>query len=250
MVYLIEDEEIENLDVDHTEGTHDVLDNVDEKARTYHEPLKMKKVNIGTEAKERHLQSLRSAKRVLMEGGRKGKCLPLAIVLFLCSLILQKTLAFNSGLCNITECVKGSCNDTMANPLDILPRCQCDTGWSQPSIENITLSFLPCVIPNCTLDTSCSKTGSAAAPPPLGVPPPVNLPPCAPTLCGEGGSCKPTSNFSYVCNCEKGYENLLNFSSGPCVTQCSFGVDCTQLGIGLGGGGSTTPPPTQVNNNK
>ncbi|KAH9292669.1 hypothetical protein KI387_042147, partial [Taxus chinensis] len=43
MVYLIEDEEIENLDVDHTEGTHNILDSADEKACTYHEPLKTKK---------------------------------------------------------------------------------------------------------------------------------------------------------------------------------------------------------------
>ncbi|KAH9292986.1 hypothetical protein KI387_041829, partial [Taxus chinensis] len=50
MVYLIEDEDIENLDVDHTEGTHNVLDSLDEKACTYHEPLKKNKVKNGIEA--------------------------------------------------------------------------------------------------------------------------------------------------------------------------------------------------------
>ncbi|KAH9323241.1 hypothetical protein KI387_017880, partial [Taxus chinensis] len=30
--------------------THDVIDSADERMRAYHEPLKMKKVNIGSEA--------------------------------------------------------------------------------------------------------------------------------------------------------------------------------------------------------
>ncbi|KAH9321497.1 hypothetical protein KI387_016136, partial [Taxus chinensis] len=46
MVYMVDDEEVENFDIDHSEGTREVLDNADEKARAYHEPMKMKKVNI------------------------------------------------------------------------------------------------------------------------------------------------------------------------------------------------------------
>ncbi|KAH9305661.1 hypothetical protein KI387_010065, partial [Taxus chinensis] len=47
MVYIVDYEEVENLDIDHLEVMHEVLDNMDEKARTYHEPMNTKKVNIG-----------------------------------------------------------------------------------------------------------------------------------------------------------------------------------------------------------
>ncbi|KAH9295670.1 hypothetical protein KI387_039258, partial [Taxus chinensis] len=44
------DEEVENLYVDHLQGAHKVLDSANKDARTYHEPMKTKKVNIGSEA--------------------------------------------------------------------------------------------------------------------------------------------------------------------------------------------------------
>ncbi|KAH9307474.1 hypothetical protein KI387_035385, partial [Taxus chinensis] len=49
MVYVIDGEEMESLDANHTEGTHEVIDSVDEQERAYHEPLKTKKVNIGSQ---------------------------------------------------------------------------------------------------------------------------------------------------------------------------------------------------------
>ncbi|KAH9313252.1 hypothetical protein KI387_028287, partial [Taxus chinensis] len=54
MVYLVDDEEVENIDVDHSTGRHEVLDSTDKTTRAYHEPMKTKKVNIGlyVEAKE------------------------------------------------------------------------------------------------------------------------------------------------------------------------------------------------------
>ncbi|KAH9306759.1 hypothetical protein KI387_011163, partial [Taxus chinensis] len=47
MVYMVENEEVEKLDIDHSECTCEVLDGVDEKGHAYHEPMKTKKVNIG-----------------------------------------------------------------------------------------------------------------------------------------------------------------------------------------------------------
>ncbi|KAH9293891.1 hypothetical protein KI387_040905, partial [Taxus chinensis] len=47
MVYLVDDEEIETLDVGHLIGRREVLDRVDKKMHAYHEPMKTKKVNIG-----------------------------------------------------------------------------------------------------------------------------------------------------------------------------------------------------------
>lgn len=49
MVYIVDDKEVENFDVDHSQGMCGVLDNVDKDTRAYHEPIKTKKVNIGSE---------------------------------------------------------------------------------------------------------------------------------------------------------------------------------------------------------
>ncbi|KAH9292824.1 hypothetical protein KI387_041999, partial [Taxus chinensis] len=66
MVYVIDGEEMESLDVNHTEGMHKVIDSADEKACAYHEPLKIKKVNIGseTEPKEATIGDYWSEKEV------------------------------------------------------------------------------------------------------------------------------------------------------------------------------------------
>ncbi|KAH9306955.1 hypothetical protein KI387_011359, partial [Taxus chinensis] len=52
LVFLINDDadDDENiLDFNHIESTHDVMNIVDEKEHAYHEPMKTKKVNIGTD---------------------------------------------------------------------------------------------------------------------------------------------------------------------------------------------------------
>ncbi|KAH9322437.1 hypothetical protein KI387_017076 [Taxus chinensis] len=48
MVYVIDGEEVEKLDVDHSVGMHEIIDSADEREHAYHEPLKIKKVNIGS----------------------------------------------------------------------------------------------------------------------------------------------------------------------------------------------------------
>ncbi|KAH9325360.1 hypothetical protein KI387_005538 [Taxus chinensis] len=50
MVYIVDDEEVENLDIEHSQGVREVLDSADKDTCTYHEPMKTKKVNIGSEA--------------------------------------------------------------------------------------------------------------------------------------------------------------------------------------------------------
>lgn len=49
MIYMVDDEEVENLDIEHTEDAGEVLDSGDEKVCACHEPMKTKKVNIGTD---------------------------------------------------------------------------------------------------------------------------------------------------------------------------------------------------------
>lgn len=53
MFYVIDGKEMDNLDANHIEGKREVIDSVYEKACVYHEPLKRKKVNIGSKAKRK-----------------------------------------------------------------------------------------------------------------------------------------------------------------------------------------------------
>ncbi|XP_057816902.2 uncharacterized protein LOC131030208 [Cryptomeria japonica] len=183
-----------------------------------------------------------------MGEGMKAAGLHLATLLYLCC--LYTAVADSSGLCKIINCMMGTCNDTLTgNPLDFLPRCQCNPGWSQPAI-GLKIPFLPCVMPNCTLDITCGTTAPASAPAFVPLPPPEKSSLCATSTCGEGGSCKQTSDFTYVCHCAQGYENLLNMPPAACLRQCSFGADCAKLEInvgGGGGGGATAPQPSGSN---
>ncbi|KAH9319141.1 hypothetical protein KI387_020910, partial [Taxus chinensis] len=49
MVYVVDGEEMESLNVNHSVGMHKVVDSADACTHAYHEPLKTKKVNIGSE---------------------------------------------------------------------------------------------------------------------------------------------------------------------------------------------------------
>ncbi|GLJ44244.1 hypothetical protein SUGI_0924360 [Cryptomeria japonica] len=150
-------------------------------------------------------------------------------------------LQIDSGLCKIVSCGKGRCNHTASDqPLGIIfPRCVCDDGWTQPSI-GLSFSFLPCVIPNCSLDATCSK--AAPAPAPRHRNSSDLLHPCGYPVCGEG-SCRKTSDYGYACDCDQGYENLLNMTAGPCIRACSIGADCSRLGISLTPSQTPTPTP-------
>lgn len=180
-----------------------------------------------------------------MELGMRNNYLGSAILFFI---MLQTAAAGNdTGLCKILNCGKGTCNKSSAQSLGIIPVCECNPGWKQPSI-GISLSFLPCVIPNCTLSDNCGGKVSSSAPSPV-LSPPINSPtdllnPCklGASVCREG-SCVVESEFGYSCNCREGYENLLNMTAGPCVKPCAIGADCSQLGISVGGNGSGTAAP-------
>ncbi|KAH9298816.1 hypothetical protein KI387_030498 [Taxus chinensis] len=161
------------------------------------------------------------------------------VLLFICS--SSATADEDSGLCDKITCGKGRCK-----LFDLfIPICECDHGWTQPAI-GFPLPFLPCVIPNCSFDATCTPStapSSSPAPSPSPSPSPVLPPgksvlhPCEFALCGEG-FCEKTSDYGYKCNCDRGYENLMNMTTGPCIRECSVGADCWELGISVGVGGS------------
>ncbi|CAK7327114.1 unnamed protein product [Dovyalis caffra] len=147
-------------------------------------------------------------------------------------------------VCKKVECGKGACkpsdNSTWAY------ECECDPGWKQISSDHDDhLKFLPCIVPNCTMNFSC-----------MAAPSPVQdkaskhnesiFDPCFWTDCG-GGSCNKTSMFTYSCLCTEGYNNLLNISTFPCYKDCAIGMDCTSLGISMSNK-SASPVPVMADN--
>ncbi|POO02102.1 neurogenic locus notch-like protein [Trema orientale] len=150
-------------------------------------------------------------------------------------------------VCKEVECGKGTCKPSSDSALFF--ECECQPGWKQTaSGQADNLKFLPCVIPNCTLNYTCSKA-----------PAPVQdkatklnesmFDPCHWSQCG-GGSCNTTSKFTYTCECPAGYYNLLNVSSFPCFQSCEIGMDCTNLGISPSNQSSlSTPSAAEKGNN-
>ncbi|KAJ0753774.1 hypothetical protein HanPI659440_Chr09g0339501 [Helianthus annuus] len=65
------------------------------------------------------------------------------------------------NLCDGISCGRGNCSVDVARPFSFV--CKCDPGWRRTlgSGNEDDLQFLPCVIPNCSMDYSCIP-----APPP------------------------------------------------------------------------------------
>ncbi|XP_030476084.2 uncharacterized protein LOC115693247 [Syzygium oleosum] len=131
-------------------------------------------------------------------------------------------------VCKEAKCGRGACKPSGNSTL--LYECECDPGWKQTlSSTDSHLKFLPCVIPNCTLNYSCMKSPASAEEKTKQANESI-LNPCHWVDCG-GGSCNMTSIISYSCLCDEGYHNLFNLTPFPCYTQCAIGMDCLNLGI-------------------
>ncbi|XP_052190423.1 uncharacterized protein LOC127800060 [Diospyros lotus] len=147
-------------------------------------------------------------------------------------------------VCKEVECGKGTCKSSQNSTF--LFECQCDPGWKQTlSHHDNGLKFLPCVIPNCTLNYACTE----GAPPAQDKEVQANksfFDPCHWASCG-GGICNKTSPFTHKCECRVGYYNLLNTSTFPCFSQCAIGMDCSGLGIATTN--TTTSPTASLGDN-
>ncbi|KAJ1298694.1 hypothetical protein BS78_01G473300 [Paspalum vaginatum] len=149
-----------------------------------------------------------------------------------------------NSICSTVACGKGNCT---VEPGTLGYRCDCEPGWTQLHVAD-DLRFLPCVIPNCSIDSSCSNSSSAPAPTPLPAPKNFSLDPCDLAYCGAGGTCRNGSGLSYHCECKEGYSNLLNMTTMPCFQNCSIGANCASLGIGPlsnTSNGSPAPPGSE-----
>ncbi|CAH1421821.1 unnamed protein product [Lactuca virosa] len=138
---------------------------------------------------------------------------------------------FSDNICDQVNCGKGNCSVDLGKPFQFV--CQCEPGWkrtrSNDDNEEDDHQFLPCVIPNCTLDYSCMP----AAPPSPPIPDNISVfDPCYWTYCGEGTCTKNLSyTYTHTCECNPGYTNLMNTSHFPCFSNCAIGADCRRLGI-------------------
>ncbi|KAF7806896.1 protein lin-12 [Senna tora] len=142
-------------------------------------------------------------------------------------------------VCKEVECGKGTCKPSKNSTLFF--ECECDPGWKQTRFsKDDSLMFLPCIVPNCTLDHSCSNAPSPAPEKARKTNASI-FDACHWVDCG-GGSCNKTSTFSYNCVCDSGFYNLLNVTAFPCFRECSLGLDCKNLGISISNSSSSAPP--------
>ncbi|GAB4843334.1 hypothetical protein Ancab_013300 [Ancistrocladus abbreviatus] len=146
--------------------------------------------------------------------------------------------------CKEVECGKGDCKPTQNNESSFPFQCECHPGWKQPLSS---LSFLPCVLPNCTLNKSCSRAPASSSQKQQNQTDGSIFDPCHGVNICRGGTCNKTSKFSYACSCSEGYYNLLNRTSFPCFRQCEFAADCENLGISVY---KSAPPPPDNNSNQ
>ncbi|GLT90550.1 hypothetical protein SLE2022_084760 [Rubroshorea leprosula] len=153
------------------------------------------------------------------------------VAAFLAFLPLAALYPFYEKVCDEVECGKGTCKADIIYPFNYI--CECDPGWKRTKDDDVNndLKFLPCLIPNCTLNYSCQP-----APPPVPEKEvPYNLSafdPCYWMYCGEG-TCKQTEIYKHECKCNPGYSNLLNITYFPCYSNCTLGSDCASLGISV-----------------
>ncbi|XAR49065.1 hypothetical protein NMG60_11032111 [Bertholletia excelsa] len=155
-------------------------------------------------------------------------------------LVMQPWIASSDVLDNVckgVECGKGTCKASRNTTFFFV--CECNPGWKQTQSDHQTdLRFLPCVIPDCSLDFSCTKT-----------PPPLEdkdsrdresvFDPCHWAECG-GGTCNKNSQLSHSCECREGYYNLLHVNTFPCIKDCSLGASCSNIGISANKSTSST----------
>ncbi|XP_022143152.1 uncharacterized protein LOC111013088 [Momordica charantia] len=142
---------------------------------------------------------------------------------------------FFEKVCEEVNCGKGNCTADAGYPFGFI--CNCDSGWKRTRDNDDDLTFLPCVIPNCSLNYGCQP-----APPPV---PDKTVPrnssffdPCYWAYCGEG-ECVKNKTYTHTCSCNPGYYNLLNTSAFPCYSDCTIGSDCAKLGIKVANVNST-----------
>ncbi|CAN6288169.1 unnamed protein product [Urochloa humidicola] len=148
--------------------------------------------------------------------------------------LLACAAAAAASICDTASCGRGICKELPELiPGALIYECHCYPGWSHASGA---IPFSPCIVPNCSFDGACLNLSVA---PPTGIPKGA----CDVVSCGKGGACKTGDlPFSYSCECQPGYANLLNQTALPCVNNCFSGKGCSALGLGPAPASEPSPP--------
>ncbi|MBA0737944.1 hypothetical protein Gogos_011361, partial [Gossypium gossypioides] len=67
-------------------------------------------------------------------------------------------------VCKEVECGRGKCKPSINGTLPFYI-CECDPGWKQTfsdKDDHAHLKFLPCIVPNCSMNNVCSAAPSPA----------------------------------------------------------------------------------------
>ncbi|KAK8597842.1 hypothetical protein V6N13_095238 [Hibiscus sabdariffa] len=89
-------------------------------------------------------------------------CVVLLSSIFRSSGAMSEVFIFNLqsvNVCDIVNCGKGTCQETTSSLFGF--DCDCNSGWTKFQLGSLT--FPPCVVPNCTLSSDCG-TGSPSPP--------------------------------------------------------------------------------------
>ncbi|KAG5554642.1 hypothetical protein RHGRI_012256 [Rhododendron griersonianum] len=147
------------------------------------------------------------------------------------------------NVCKGVECGKGNCKPSLNTTFFFV--CECEIGWKQTrSDKDDDFKFLPCVIPNCTMDFSCTEPAPSVQDKETRANTSI-FDPCHWSDCG-GGTCNKTSPVTYTCECKQGYYNLLKIGAFPCFQDCALGMDCAHLGISIMNNSSPTSPSSMT----
>lgn len=162
--------------------------------------------------------------------------------------------------CANVDCQQGTCVPTSNTLVSLLfpYECQCYPGWATiekfvPSLPNIP--SLPCNVPNCTFNSSCSGDSTTLAPAsPSSVPSYANLSACSlPRICGHG-TCSEIKNennaSTFKCTCDSGYANVGNMTGGYCVNDCEISGECSSLNLTVPGLSPPTSQPSPASANQ
>ncbi|KAK9919571.1 hypothetical protein M0R45_028160 [Rubus argutus] len=143
-------------------------------------------------------------------------------------------------ICKRVECGKGTCKFNSSYPS--VYTCECDKGWRRTINGTDEINFLPCVIPECTLNYNNSCQPPPQAPDYSKIPDNYSaFDPCSWVYCGEG-TCVKNATYLYTpqCVCNSGANNLLGVTVFPCYKDCTLTSSCEALGIKVSNSNSSS----------
>ncbi|KAK8623735.1 hypothetical protein V6N13_065098 [Hibiscus sabdariffa] len=129
-------------------------------------------------------------------------------------------------VCKEVECGRGKCQSSLNGTLPFYI-CECDPGWKQTfsdKDDHQHLKFLPCIVPNCTVNSACSDASSPVQEKETK----MNQSVFDIGLIAEAGRAARRPRLRTTVDVRRVYFNLLNVSSFACYKECAIGTGLCQ----------------------